>query len=196
APGPRKARDKTLAHWIGDANEYNRNGAGCLPYRGYRWCGGGHEDVRAKCDQLISKCLLLSHVTSMRAIRDVDVATRHPTQCRSASLSARPESKPMRRTRSGCCALAASGHAVAAPPITFMKSRRRIAIPARKPLCSAFNFHHQNRKLPAAKRGFMPNVHCRNPEQRMSQMGRYCRKRILAESASNIDSRSRPHQQS
>src|SRR5262249_34271864 len=26
-------------------------------------------------------------------------------------------------------------------------------------------------KLPAAKRGSAPNVHCRNPEQRMSQMG-------------------------
>jgi len=34
---------------------------------------------------------------------------------------------------------------------------------------SAFNFHHQNRKMPAAKRGSMLNVHCRNPEQRMSR---------------------------
>jgi hypothetical protein len=29
----------------------------------------------------------------------------------------------------GCCARAASGHAVAAPPSDLMKSRRRIAFP-------------------------------------------------------------------
>jgi len=31
---------------------------------------------------------------------------------------------PIRRIRSGCCARAASGHAVAAPPRTAMNSRR------------------------------------------------------------------------
>jgi hypothetical protein len=31
---------------------------------------------------------------------------------------------PMRRTRSGCCARAASGHATAAPPSSVMNSRR------------------------------------------------------------------------
>src|SRR5262245_41704284 len=35
---------------------------------------------------------------------------------------------PMCRIRAACCARAASGH-VAAPPITFMNSRRRIAAP-------------------------------------------------------------------
>src|SRR5262249_9799250 len=69
------------------------------------------------------------------------------------------------------CALAASGHAAAAPLMIFMKSRRRIAVPASKPRCSAFNFHHQNRKSQVAKRDSTPNVHCRNPGQRMSQVG-------------------------
>src|SRR6516165_7064296 len=34
---------------------------------------------------------------------------------------------PTRRIRSGCCARASSGHEVADPAITLMKSRRRIA---------------------------------------------------------------------
>src|SRR5262249_14262140 len=51
------------------------------------------------------------------------------------------------------------------------RERRRIAIPARTPRCSALNLDHQNRKLSADKRGSMPNVHCRNPERRMSQRG-------------------------
>ena len=42
-----------------------------------------------------------------------------------------PVSTPMRRTRSGCCARAASGHA-AAPPRTVMKSRRLIRSPRRR----------------------------------------------------------------
>src|SRR6266849_1709646 len=33
-------------------------------------------------------------------------------------------STPMRRTRSPCCARTASGHAIAAPPSSVMKSRR------------------------------------------------------------------------
>src|SRR5215470_165121 len=68
-----------------------------------------------------------------------------------------------------------------------MKSRRRIAVPARRPRCSAFNFHHQNRKLPAAKRGSVPDVHCGNPERRMSQMGherRFCDVRVMFATAS------------
>ena len=35
----------------------------------------------------------------------------------------------MRRTRSVCCARAASGQAIAAPPKSVMKSRRLIAAP-------------------------------------------------------------------
>src|SRR5258708_39884392 len=38
-------------------------------------------------------------------------------------------STPMRRTRSDCCACAASGHATAAPPRRLMNSRRRISTP-------------------------------------------------------------------
>src|SRR5262245_26234001 len=38
------------------------------------------------------------------------------------------------------------------PRRIFMKARRCIAVPARKPRCSTFNFHHQNRKLFPAKR--------------------------------------------
>src|SRR5262245_35015661 len=39
-------------------------------------------------------------------------------------------STPMRRIRSGCCARAEKGHAIAPPPITLMKSRRLIAAPS------------------------------------------------------------------
>src|SRR5215510_7268902 len=95
--------------------------------------------------------------------------------CPNASSAGRVlQRNPMRRIRSrwACTPNGQSiGGIAAAPPIIFMQSRRRIAVPARRPRCSAFNFHHQNRKLPAAKRGSMPNVHCRNPERRMSQMG-------------------------
>ena len=38
-------------------------------------------------------------------------------------------STPIRRMRSGCCALAASGHAAAAPPSRVMNSRRLICCP-------------------------------------------------------------------
>jgi hypothetical protein len=90
----------------------------------------------------------------------------------SGSSAAKGRITPMHRIRSRCCAFVASGQLAAVPPIIFMKSRRRIAVPARTPRCSAVDFHHQNRKLPAAKRGSMPNVHCRNPQWSMSQMGR------------------------
>src|SRR5215813_11127607 len=40
------------------------------------------------------------------------------------SVAAPPRSTPMRRTRSACCARAASGHAAAAPPRSVMNSRR------------------------------------------------------------------------
>jgi hypothetical protein len=36
---------------------------------------------------------------------------------------------PMRRIRSGCCARAARGHAVAAPPRSVMNSRRFMSDP-------------------------------------------------------------------
>jgi hypothetical protein len=46
--------------------------------------------------------------------------------CASGSFSANAISTPIRRTRSPCCALAASGHAAAAPPSSVMNSRRLI----------------------------------------------------------------------
>src|SRR5262245_3968780 len=95
--------------------------------------------------------------------------------CPNASSAGRVlQRNAMRRIRSrwACTPNGQSiGGIAAAPPIIFMQSRRRIAVPARRPRCSAFNFHHQNRKLPAVKRGSVQNVHCRNPERRMSQMG-------------------------
>src|SRR5262249_25548519 len=39
------------------------------------------------------------------------------------------------------------------------------------------NFHHQNRKLPAAKRGSMPNVHCKTQK--------FCRKILILISQRN-----------
>jgi hypothetical protein len=48
----------------------------------------------------------------------------------SGSVSPYPIRTPIRRTRSRSCARAASGHVAAPPPITLMKSRRRIASPA------------------------------------------------------------------
>ena len=53
-----------------------------------------------------------------------DVGLRFP------SLSADPISTPIRRTRSGCCARAASGHVAAAPPISVMNSRRCMSTPS------------------------------------------------------------------
>src|SRR5262249_1943950 len=41
------------------------------------------------------------------------------------------QSTPIRRTGSGCCARAVSGHAITPPPITLMKARRLIAAPER-----------------------------------------------------------------
>jgi hypothetical protein len=38
-------------------------------------------------------------------------------------------STPIRRIRSGCCARAATGHVVAAPPSNVMKSRRLMGLP-------------------------------------------------------------------
>ena len=46
----------------------------------------------------------------------------------SGSSAARFMSTPIRRIRSPCCARAATGHAAAAPPMSLMNSRRRIAI--------------------------------------------------------------------
>ena len=45
------------------------------------------------------------------------------------SLSGQPISTPIRRTRSPCCARAATGHA-AAPPSSDMNSRRLIHYPS------------------------------------------------------------------
>src|SRR5262249_4975012 len=56
-------------------------------------------------------------------------AVSHPFT--SGSLSESVVRKPMRRTRSGCCARAASGHAAAAPPRRVMKSRRFTASASR-----------------------------------------------------------------
>jgi hypothetical protein len=53
--------------------------------------------------------------------------------CASGSSAAKVISTPMRRTRSGCCARAASGHAAAAPHSVNMNSRRRMWI-AMRPL--------------------------------------------------------------
>ena len=47
----------------------------------------------------------------------------------SASAAARAISTPMRRTRSPCCACAASGHGTPEPAMTLMNSRRLIATP-------------------------------------------------------------------
>src|SRR5262245_48846623 len=44
--------------------------------------------------------------------------------CASGSSTAKVMSSPMRRTRSRCCARAASGHAAAAPPSSVMNARR------------------------------------------------------------------------
>src|SRR5262249_50761950 len=49
--------------------------------------------------------------------------------CPSGSSSRVGINMPIRRSRSGCCARAASGHTAAEPAIPLMKSRRRIAAP-------------------------------------------------------------------
>jgi hypothetical protein len=53
---------------------------------------------------------------------------RREGQCRRRAAEQRDEiapfHAPIRRTRSNCCAIAASGHPAAAPPISVMNSRR------------------------------------------------------------------------
>src|SRR6516225_2037304 len=75
---------------------------------------------------------------------------------------------PTRRIRSGCCARAASGHEVADPAITLMKSRRRIAFtkagttPNRTRLQQGFT---------TGEMGFRVRLHGSNPEPPMSALG-------------------------
>ena len=56
---------------------------------------------------------------------------------------------PTRRTRSPGCARAESGHAAAEPPMTLMKSRRRIALSRHR----NHAFGHQSRKFRPAEQG-------------------------------------------
>ena len=55
--------------------------------------------------------------------------------CPSASFSAYAISTPIRRTRSACCARAASGHAAAVPPSSVMNSRRLTSSIGLPPTC-------------------------------------------------------------
>ena len=84
--------------------------------------------------------------------------------CPIASSAAVPINTPMRGTRSRCCARAASGHAVAAPPSSVTISRRFIVVTYTVGPRPAL---HQNRKDRRTE-GRCDNVRCGNPEQFMS----------------------------
>jgi hypothetical protein len=69
----------------------------------------------------------------------------------------------------GCCARAASGHAVADPAITLMKSRRRIAFSKAQDCADYRSRLHQG--FVASEIGFNGRMHGSNPEPLMSALG-------------------------
>ena len=75
---------------------------------------------------------------------------------------------PTRRVGSACCARAASGHEVADPAITLMKSRRRIACPEAQDYANNPDYI---RDLPMAKWGSEGWLHSSNPDLPMSALG-------------------------
>src|SRR5262245_30712652 len=87
--------------------------------------------------------------------------------CPIASSAAVPTSTPMRGTRSRCCARAASGHTVAAPPSSVTISRRFIVVTCKVGARTAL---HQNRKDRRTE-GRCDNVRCGNLERFMSLQG-------------------------
>src|SRR6516164_5175271 len=76
---------------------------------------------------------------------------------------------PMRQTLSGCCAPAASGHAVAELTIPLMKSRRRITAPKAQD-CADLRSNY-SRVLRQAKWGSGVSLHSSNSERFMSALG-------------------------
>ena len=123
------------------SHEHDRHGAGRLLQRGHGCAPGGHDDVRGKRDQFRR---VFARRSPAPAPQRVSIGTLRPSvqpnscsACRNAAMRACPSgssaavfmSTPMRRTRSACCARAASGQATAAPPRSVMNSRRRISPP-------------------------------------------------------------------
>jgi hypothetical protein len=78
----------------------------------------------------------------------------------------------MRRTRSGCCARAASGHPTVEPTIPFTKSRRRIAFPKLGSAAFGFLLRPSKQEFAASDMGRKWSVlRCKNSEPRAGEMG-------------------------
>ena len=116
--------------------EYDRHGAGRLQQRPHGRAARGQNDVRR--DAAISAaCLRMS--SALPPVQRVSIRMLWPLvqpnccspctnaarrACPSGSSAAVVMSTPIRRIRSGCCALAASGHVTAAPLMSVTNSRR------------------------------------------------------------------------
>src|SRR5262249_33015632 len=130
----RQARNEALLDGIVDRRHHDRNEACRLPQCPDNWRRLANEYVWHKRHEFCCVGPYAADVGSTKACFDLVVAAvLQPNSCRpclSAVTRARPSrssptpiSSPMRRTRSPCCARAASGHA-AAPPSSVINWRR------------------------------------------------------------------------
>jgi NAD(P)H-binding len=130
----------------------NGYGAGLLMHCRYGRMWTGENDIGCQRDKLGSRGACAVGIGDGPANLDSGVAAFCPPCLRDAVHERRepglrfriavpePISTPIRRTRSGCCAIAASGKAATAPPRSVMKSRRFIGrncigYPAGQPPC-------------------------------------------------------------
>ena len=136
-PGRAKLAIEALSDWIDDHGEDNRDGAGRLFQRRNDRSSAGGNEVRCRTHQFRRVCLDLGKVAARKSMLDLDVAVFHPSKRlkslskgRNPGVSFRivlgrcPCKNTTRRSRSACCARAASGHAAAALPRSVMNSRR------------------------------------------------------------------------
>jgi hypothetical protein len=130
----RQAFDKAGGDRIGDVREHDRHDLGRSLQRRRCSAVGRQYDVGGQRNQFPRISAAVGLADSPTRI-DPHVAPRAPAHllqplqnaaCRvcPCGSSATPISSPIRLTLSGCCARAASGHAIAAPPNSVMNSRR------------------------------------------------------------------------
>jgi len=130
----RQALDETLADWIGDAGEHDRD-RGCSQNLIATDVPDTITSGFLAIKSTISVCICSDPPTQRMSMR-MFWSSCQPRICmpwrkaavkdRARGLSELPASTPMRRIRPTCCARAASGHAAAVPPSSLMKSRRPI----------------------------------------------------------------------
>jgi len=147
-----------------------------------RAAGGLSTRIKSTLRPTRSEAIAASLLGSPPVLRETNAicSSRKPAalspERAAATRGATPDSapgykKPIWKIFAYCCARAASGHAVAEPAITLMKSRRRIAFPKAEDY--ADDHGNYSRVWRCAEWGSVVNLQCKNSEPPTSLLGHF-----------------------